>query len=576
VEDIFYISSTDTTQNSVKLSFGTNKLTLENGATVKKGTADDTVDGTYVTLTGTTSSGISKMTVSVAAKDSSHDFVKAGADNAFVDPVFGTFKIALGGVTDGSTEKLTIDNSGTTAATLAFTDYRSNAKTLTWAYTGSTSFGADLNASSSTNYVVMENGTVDANDYVLLAPSQESDFGHVMQYTTSSSLASSGAYIELKDVMSDSTSRFYLTDSPGYTTGNLYIDGQQYYVANATTTSTSTSMLFTWGASSAARTPGAKTTVFPLVRTAKGGYVTFTPGNASRQIVVVPTVAAYGSTGGTANVTFELPGGDVVVSSNTSVATASSADATVQTGIGSAMLTVGRLSYNITTVNATNVTMISLESGSRPAYPAVVFMEEKGKNLANTDVKDFVITTVADGSGSGVDMTVQTPVLTSATQFSQSLQSDNSVTNYVDRYGTMVRYDTDSNGLVEITYPDDQAVSTVAVGESPAFGAGAAGSVQVAVKLTSPVAKLASEVSATAPGADLILVGGPCANTLVAKLLAPSNITCANWAYTTGIIKEVTDGFTDGHKALIVAGSQATDTRALAAKLISGTLSYSA
>lgn len=574
VEDVFHLSTTDQTQNSVKLSFGTNKLTLDEGATVKKGTSDTTVDGTLVSFTGTAGSGISKLVISISAKDSSNDYTKQGAANAFLDPIFGSFKLAFGGISGGSTEKITIDNAGTTGASLKFTDYRGKEKTINWAYTGSTTFAADLNSTSTAKFVVLENETVKKSDYVLLTPSQESEFSHVMQYTTASSLGSSGAYIELKDAMSDATSRFYLTDT-AYGTGTMYIDGQAYYVQNDS--SSLQTFRFTWGAGAALNNLGSKVTLLPLVKTSKGGWITLYPGNASRSVNFIANTSTSATTGN--NVTLELPSGDVVVTiggNNVGVAIPNGLyNLTANDGAG-VVTAVGRLTYNISLSNTSNRTMVSLETASRPQYPAVLLKEEKGKNIDNTDVQDFVITTVADGTGSGVDITVSTPTVTAATQYSATLQSDNSVTQYYDRYGTMVKHDTDGQGLVEITYPDEQAVATVAVGASPTFGAGVAGTVQAAVKITSPVAKLASEVSATAPGADLILVGGPCANSLVAKLLASSNVTCDTWSYTTGIIKEVTGGFTDGSRALIVAGTLATDTRALAAKLISGTLSYQA
>jgi hypothetical protein len=577
LEDVFYLSSTDNTQNSAKLSFGTNKITLEHGSTVKKGNGDDTVDGTLVKLTGTASSGISKIEIGMAAKDSSTDYVKNGA--SFTDPVFGAFKMALGGLTGGSTEKVTIDNSGTTAATLRFTDYRGSEKSLTFAYTGSTTFGADLNSSSTSTYVVVEGNTVKKNDYVLVSPSIESEFSHVMQYTTASSLGASGAYIELKDVMSDSTSRYYLTLA-GYVTGNFYIDGQQYYTN--VVSQTDQSFKFTWDSTATVNSTGTKVTVFPLVKTSKGAWITLVPGHRS-----VTWAATYSTAAG--NTTFELPGGagsatTISVQNNgvDKVVMCGGTDDRATSNSSGVACTDGRMTWNITMKSGatSNATYFEISNTSTQVanveYPAVVFKEEKTKNLADADVQDFVIVTVGDGSGSGVDTSVSVPTLSAASQYSGSLQSDNSVTNYIDRRGTTVKYDSDSQGLVEITYPDEQAVASVAVGANPAFGAGAAGTVQAAVKITSPVAKFASEVSSTAPGSDLILLGGPCVNTIVASLLAPSGVTCSNWNYTTGIIKEVTGGFSDGSRALIVAGSNGPSTRSLARMVIQGTLSYAA
>jgi len=572
-DDAFYLSSTDQTQNSAKLSFGSNKLTLTNGSLVSKGAGDGTtIPGTLVALQGSVNSGISKIDIAMAAKDNSHDYVDASTP--FVDPVFGAFKLAFGGFAGGSTETLTIDNSGGTAASIKFTDYRGAEKTLTWAYTGSSAFAPSLNSTSTITYVVVENQTVKKNDYVLLTPTQESEFSHVMQYTSASNLGSSNAYIELKDAMSDVTSRFYLTNT-GSKTGDMYIDGQVYHAALVTTT-TDGAMSFTWGTGSAVNTVGSdnKVTVFPLVKTSKGGWVTLASNTTSVPILGASTV-------------LELPGGTATVANSTTAGSETLACGGTTTTLNAATAgqsvvcapTGGRLAYNITVNNATNtIGVVPVMGTSQIVYPAVIFREENAKDVSTpeVDVKDFVVTTVGQESGTGITLKVVQPNLTATTTSGfVALTSDASVSKTMDRRGTVVTFDTDGQGLVGITYPDEQAVATVAVGAGPTFGAGAAGTVQQAIKITSPIGKLASEVvNNPAPGADLILVGGPCANSLVAKLLSSSNVTCDSWNYTTGIIKEVIGGFTDGSRALIVAGTLAKDTRDLAKMLIQGTLTY--
>jgi S-layer protein (TIGR01564 family) len=202
-----------------------------------------------------------------------------------------------------------------------------------------------------------------------------------------------------------------------------------------------------------------------------------------------------------------------------------------------------------------------------------VFLEEKSKDTAGAEVQDAVIVRIADGSGSGVDLTVQAPALTATTQGSDTMTSDNSVTEYYDRYGTYAMYDSDSQGLVEITYPDNQAIAKIAVGTAPTFGtSGTGGTVETAVKIKNPVSKLASEINTASLSGDLILIGGPCANSLVAELVEDGSLTatgetltCAGWTPTKGIIKEVSDAFGSGQKALVVAGTTADDTRSLAA-----------
>jgi len=212
-----------------------------------------------------------------------------------------------------------------------------------------------------------------------------------------------------------------------------------------------------------------------------------------------------------------------------------------------------------------------------------VFLEEKGKDSAGTEVHDAVVVNIADGTGSGVDLTMTNVTLTADTKYSDTQTTDNSVTEYYDRYGTQVKFDSDNQGLVEITYPDNQALAELAVGSNPTFAtSGSGGTVETAVKIKNPVAKLASEINTASLSGDLILVGGPCVNSLVATLVANGELavtgetlTCDGWTPSTGIIKEVANAFGSGKKALVVAGSQADDTRALAAMVMKGTLDYS-
>jgi hypothetical protein len=94
--DSIYFFGKETQLSQVKLSLGSSKLTMVDGAAVKTGQTEDTIDGTLVTLTGTDDQGISKLDISVAAKDTSHDSVAAG--DSFVDPVFAAVKVAFGGL----------------------------------------------------------------------------------------------------------------------------------------------------------------------------------------------------------------------------------------------------------------------------------------------------------------------------------------------------------------------------------------------------------------------------------------------------------------------------------------------
>lgn len=568
-DDVYYFSK-EGQVSQAKLSFGSQKLTLEQGQAVKVGTEETTIDGTLVTLTGSVGdSTLSKISIGVTGKDSSKDWIKQSQTDAtavWTDPVFGKLKINFWGISGGTTETITVDNSGTTGANLKFKDYFGNEKTITWAYTPAT-WNPELNESSTKAYRVREGEGVKKGEYFLYTPSQGSEFSHIFKYNTVSSLGNSGAYIELYDVMSGETSKIYLTQT-GYYAGTAYIDGNPVYIEVGSTSQTAT---FYWGSGATYNNTGDKITVWPLIKTSKGGWVT---------LVTNVTLANLS--------TYELPTNGSFVYN----------DGAHNNRVIPVTTMGGRIKYAITGGRMTVEADYSTSSYNVTA-PAVLFVEEEGKDDSSpaASVKDAVIVSIYDGSGTGADINIGYsaslgPGLTAVVKASGTMNSDNSVTLLGDRYGTFVKWDTDNQGLAEITYPDEQSVAYVGFGENPTFSSSstAAQTVKEAIKITSPVAKLDSEVSLTAPGADLVIVGGPCANKLAAIVLNMSSDsgTCyTDWTTAgynangvsggpNGVIKEVTDAFTDGSKALVVAGNSADDTRALAAKVIAGTYAYPA
>ena len=95
------------------------------------------------------------------------------------------------------------------------------------------------------------------------------------------------------------------------------------------------------------------------------------------------------------------------------------------------------------------------------------------------------------------------------------------------------------------------AVSSTATGQS------------CTVQDITPVTRTASEVSGTAKAHNLIVVGGPCANSVVPDLFG---VTCAGWSLKPGegIIKLVENG---NKVAVLVAGTNADDTKRAAVVL---------
>ena len=98
------------------------------------------------------------------------------------------------------------------------------------------------------------------------------------------------------------------------------------------------------------------------------------------------------------------------------------------------------------------------------------------------------------------------------------------------------------------------------------------GAVREVVTITSPVAKLDTEVtSSDKTSKNLVIVGGPCANSLAQELVDAGKLdadyTCsgglgAAWTANTAYIIAIDDAFITGKVALFVAGTNADDTRA--------------
>ncbi len=102
------------------------------------------------------------------------------------------------------------------------------------------------------------------------------------------------------------------------------------------------------------------------------------------------------------------------------------------------------------------------------------------------------------------------------------------------------------------------------------------GTYQQIVPVTSSVARLDSEITSSDKASKgLILVGGPCVNTLVASLATASGnatasypYTCASWpARNFGSLRVIDNAFATGHQVVVVAGTRAADTR-LAANVL--------
>jgi hypothetical protein len=596
VKGVYYAGTTGTGTSSVEVVLGVSKLTLDNNQAAKSGTSATTIQGTHVFITSD-DGGISKVEISVSGPEASEDAIAAGG--SFFDPVLMSFKMAFHGMTpaldDSARDMITIDNAGTTGVHAIMTDYRGNDKTFQFIYNGTSQ--PQLNQSSTKMVHVVEGARVSLNDYFLIAPSTESDFGHIMQLTAMTNVGGSNPRFTLTDAFTASTMEFYFDRERAFKT--FYVDGQTYYAYNVSGTQ---KMNFTWGNTGASDgDTGNKTTIFPLVRLAGGEYITFIQNqslNISGANSGQNAELSYNVSQGEQHV-LELPTGDL----NITVSNATT---------GRVRLFVNSTAINIVADGSENVYDVSLgqltyklglQTSNKSAgiasgndvgvlvkwiHPATTYYQANNNdNLVGvmvlqeadntTSTKDAIITGIDYSTTDGLRVEQIAAGMTGSKD-GEARSSNSNILDYVNVYGTKITYDTvsEGQGKTVIKYPDDQAVITVAFGIEPVFSeAATGGSYEAALKITSPVTKLDNEVTATsALSDDLILLGGPCANSVVAALLTDAGETCSDWSYSTGLIKEVEDAFGSGQMALIIAGTSADDTRSLAAQVLTGTMSY--
>ena len=571
VNDLYFFSK-EGSVSSAKLSFGSSRITLEHQQAVKTGTADTTVEGTLVTIGG--SAEVATIEVAVAAADTSTAFLQEGT--SFVDPVFGSFKLAFSGINpslaDSGRDEIKVTTSGNDRATVTATDYNGYTKSIDFARdsapaTMSTELSfQDVNQY---NYNVVEGAAVTKSHYLV---ADAGDFSHLFQVTGLSSLTTTSAKATLKDVFSGTSYEITL-NSTGQ--GSKVIDGQVYY-ANVTA-STVPTLELTWGSGATNANTGDKTTVFPGIKLKNGEYLYLTA--KEQAVTIADTDKTFklpsGSAGGTAG---DITIVNATVGGHFNITVTS--PAATHTGAASYQVLVGSQYYNITRTSGTAAT-ISLSSGTTGTsitQPAVMVMEEKDDNSAYNTV---VVQTSDDTDSIKVSSTV---LISGANSGGKSSTSDSSVTRYVDLFGALVSVDIDSDGTVTMLYPDTQAIAGVyaletaaavpAVGVASATGTGTVNQ----PSLNGGVSKVDTEItSADKTEKNLILVGGPAANALVAELAAANKThSMDTWmADLVGkyVIQAVEDAFAEGKTAIVVAGYEYAQTQAASLKLATEALS---
>lgn len=593
VDTATQLSTTDQTQNKAKLLLGAEKLVLQTGSKVKLGDSEDSVDGTYVNLT-VSAGKLSAFQVAVGGRSSNEDFLKAGG--TYKDPVWKTFSLAFTGVspdlTAASRDVIEVSPSGDNLLQTSFTDANSNKKTINWAYKSASTGTAFSLADNSGNAIrVEENQSVAKDEFFVV---DAGDFTHLYKHSSNSvsSTPTTSDSIEITDQFTGVTRKITVgIDSADATV----IDGQTYYF-----TANTTALRSNWGGSAANNTVGSYKTIWPRMKGRNGEYLAlYTPStntvvNANTK-VQLPTgsvqftfdnrsvttsllnITAASNEDGTSSALDASP-----VSLNASTVGTSATFRLGRTSTGGLLYNVslngnGGLDVSTATINLT-VQQVSIAQGFQPG---LILVEEKddssniysafvgassetsgSNNVAIPTAPSFTFTAATSGTGPG----------------GVALGSDSTMTDYVDLYGVYARRTTTGQDTLKIYYPDDQVTANLAVvgadGTATISAGGTGTSVRDAAPIKTAVAKLDSEVGTTEKSTkNLVLVGGPAVNSLVAELGAAKTADNKTKTYDvawyraqgkgTALVDLVENAFATGKAALVVAGHDAADTRAV-------------
>jgi len=524
-------------------SLGSNEIWLDHGEEVKLGSSKDSIDNTAVTLTGTAISAVTAIQVDVAAQDSDYDHLEVG--DYYEDPVFGAIKVTFSDVQNGpdlserddastSRRKIEVEEATTSALQVTLTDNNNNQATLPFAYDTDTTNNNNLYLADEDGYTIaIVEGTDISTDESYVILNHGGDYVAFGQVKTIENADCTTMDLTIKDVF----------------TGEDVVNWDNQAV-DTTKTFSYKSKTFTvtcadGGAVSIADATATTLNVFP--------YVELYSGYDQR----VAWVEDVDITGMTANVTVQLPTGSVTYNEATNNVTADSVE--YDTAAAAKSILVGTV-YYVFDGTVDDVLDIGLDA-TQDATPgeetqaALLIVEEE--DASNSDAKEAIIINV-DDDGTDNKAQVEAPWF-SDTEVSSAFDNTD-YTGYIDAFGSYALLNVGGDqDVVSVTVPKEQMYANVYISEL------AASSTTTSTGLSEPVAIDAGAVKFDTDIADytaqnLIVVGGPCVNTIASTLMGnPAN--CAE-GFEDGKAMIKLFNHDNGKVALLVAGYSATDTTA--------------
>ncbi len=586
VEVAVTYANEDTALNKLQAEVivGTSKMTLTNGNEVKVGKDDDVVEGTYVDLHNDYTGNITKITIQVYAADGDTDSITPG--NAFLDPVFGSFKVDFPGLTIGDSsddrENIEVKASGNDKMTVSFTNWQGKElSNFDWLNNESGKGKAFLGDSSEWKIFTYEMAKINKSAYAVVGNEDE---GYIvkLQTLTNTTTGFDSDAVRFQNAFDTTQTWDAIIDSEG--AGTISIGGKEYTVSYVDPKDG------TEGAYVKLNYPDSSSNdmiVYPTIQTSKGAKLFFyepltislddwngdggdatglkLPDGDGYSTITIGGIGADAN--GTAfNVTF--PGGSALqVDSGDNLATGE---------VSSSSGTIGQLTYNVTSdsANTTKIYLLDPADGStKVTNPAIVLFEEQDES---NNYEATIINTGGGGdSNNGVGVTdvmftwnKDADMEGSAYNAGLQRESDDDFYDKMDQWGTLSTIDqsTSDQYTVTISYPDTQVFGQVYVADATA-SLSTGGKTNVVPVYDNETGKFS--------GKNLIVIGGSCINSVSADLLG-SPLCGADFTSETGVDSGEylieTFSRSGGKIATLVAGYNAADTTNAAKALTTNTI----
>jgi len=526
------VFKTDDNQGYVEVELGADELTFETGDSVKIGSDADDIDGTLITITGGVDA-MTKMEVAIVAEDNDVDYILEG--ESFVDSVFGTVDLLFSDVVNGPSFEgeadtgramFNIDIEGDDELSITITDENGDVKTIPFNYQGS------LTDDNGETIHVVEGTVMTDDDYFFL---NSGNYHHFMQVTKVDTDQTNGD-VHFKDLFTGT--EYKIDDDTDLDADEesetITIKGQTYtvYVEDASENEIriySDDYSLTSGTGDVA--------VFPYLELV---------GGMDHRIALTDDVTLANVTAGT---TIELPSGDLADLTGNS--TSSGLVGTVYYHISSNA--TGATTQNITI----GISTVAGSAGAMETEPGVLFVEEEDKSDSDTKNAIFLATTYSGGYAQ-----VSTPAFTGNSD--TETWDDTDFVGYLTNYGSYVLKDgsDDHQQIVSVSYPENPMYAEVYFKAGDAVTTTSSDGTLTKVEIVD-ASKLDSEIADVSAN-NLIVVGGPCANSVAAELMGNPADCAEGFTAGTARIKLFENGES---VAMLVAGYSGAGTR-LAGRVI--------